>query len=267
MKSLANLNVVITGGAAGIGKEMAMLFAKEKANLALIDIDESKLYATARELATNGTRVQTYICNVGDHREVERVCQEVTGDFGKIDVLVNNAGIVVGKPIVDATIEDLNRTMDINVIGVIWMTKQFLPAMIQRNSGHIVNIASAAGTLALPRLANYCASKFAVVGFNDSLRMEMKKYGHTGIKTTCVCPSIIDTGMFTGFKAPLLNPLLKPEAVARKIVAGVKREHTYVKLPFMVKLIPLFKLLPATVVDWIGERLGTSRAMDHFQGH
>jgi len=157
--------------------------------------------------------------------------------------------------------------LGVNVIGVIWMTKQFLPAMIQRNSGHIVNIASAAGTLALPRLANYCASKFAVVGFNDSLRMEMKKYGHTGIKTTCVCPSIIDTGMFTGFKAPLLNPLLKPETVARKIVAGVKREHTYVKLPFMVKLIPLFQFLPATVVDWIGDLLGTSRAMDHFQGH
>jgi short-subunit dehydrogenase len=267
VKNLTNQNVVITGAAAGIGKEMAILFAKEKANLAILDIDESKLYETARELSTYGIRVQTYVCNVADREAVEQVCKEVIGDFQQIDILINNAGIVVGKTIVDSSFEEIKRTLDVNVMGVIWMTKQFLPEMVSRNSGHIVNIASAAGMLALPKLADYCASKFAVVGFTDSLRMEMSKYGHTGVKTTCICPSIIDTGMFTGFKPPMLNPLLQPKEVALKVLNGVKKEHTYVKMPFMVKLIPLFKFFPAKWVDWIGDLLGTSRAMDHFHGH
>ncbi|MBU0994502.1 MAG: hypothetical protein KJ737_18570, partial [Proteobacteria bacterium] len=98
-------------------------------------------------------------------------------------------------------------------------------------------------------------------------RMEMKKFGSKGVKVTCVCPSIIDTGMFTGFKAPLLNPILDPDDVAEKVILAMKKERTYLKLPFMVKVVPLVKALPAALTDLLGDMLGTSRAMDHFKGH
>ncbi len=267
MKNLARKKIVITGGAAGLGKEMAKLFAAEKADLALLDINAVQLNQTAAEISRSGVRVETYLCNVASKEEVESVCARINQEFGPVDVLVNNAGIVVGKSLVDCSYEDIKRTMDVNAIGVIWITKQFLPSMIKRNSGHIVNIASAAGMLAIPMLADYCASKFAVVGFNDALRMEMKKFGHTGVKTTCVCPSIINTGMFTGFDPPTLSPMLEPQYVAAQVVAGVKKEKTYVKLPFMVNTIPLFKFFPSGFVDWLGDVLGTSRCMDHFKGH
>ncbi|MFZ5573517.1 MAG: SDR family oxidoreductase [Thermodesulfobacteriota bacterium] len=267
MKNLAKKVVAITGAAAGIGKEMALLFAAEKASLALMDINEKQLEVTAGELAGYGVTVRKYVCNVADKDKVEAVCAEIKRDFGFVDVLVNNAGIVVGKSIEDSSYEEIRRTIDVNLTGLIWLTKQFLPEMTRRNSGHIVNIASAAGMLAIPLLGDYCATKFAVVGFTDALRMEMKKFGHAGVKTTCVCPSIIDTGMFTGFKPPLLNPLLQPKEVARRVVDAVKMEKTYVKMPFMVNLIPLFKFLPAPFVDWLGDILGTTRSMDHFKGH
>jgi short-subunit dehydrogenase len=138
------------------------------------------------------------------------VADQVRKDFSRIDILVNNAGIVVGKPAAEVSYAEMRRTVDINLLGVMWMTRQFLGDMMSANSGHIVNIASAGGLLAVPRLADYCATKFAVVGYSDALRMEMKKFGCPGVKISCICPSVIDTGMFKGFTPPLLNPLLDP---------------------------------------------------------
>jgi all-trans-retinol dehydrogenase (NAD+) len=152
------------------------------------------------------------------------------------------------------------------LMAVIWMTKQFLPKMITRNAGHIVNIASAAGLIGLPGLSDYCAAKFGVVGFSDALRLEMKKSGQ-GVKVTCICPSFIATGMFAGVKPPLFSPWLDPDRVAEKIVQTILNERAYLKTPFIVKLIPLFKGLPAPVFDRISRLAGLDRAMDAFKGH
>ena len=267
MKNLVGRNIVITGAAKGIGREMALLFAQEKSNLAIVDINMDELNKTAIELEQCGVRVSSYKCDVSKRDEIEKICEKIQNDFDKIDILINNAGIVVGKPIIDSSYDDIKRTIDINLMGVIWMIKQFLPDMISRNDGHIVNVASAAGLMAIPGLADYCATKFGVIGYTDALRMEMKKYGHHGVKTTCICPSAIDTGMFDGFKPPLLNPILKQEMVAKKIVATIKKEHTYLKIPFMMKLAPMFKLFPATFADWLCKLSGTEQTMDHFKGH
>jgi all-trans-retinol dehydrogenase (NAD+) len=266
MKSLKDTNIVITGAAAGIGKEMALLFAREKANLALLDLNGKKLAELATRLEADGVRVGTWVCDVSDPKAVEKTSKLVK-KFFEVDILVNNAGIVIGKSIADSTYNDIRKTIDVNLMGLIWMTKQFLPDMMKRGSGHIVNIASAAGLLAVPRMADYCATKFAIVGFTDSLRMEMYKEGHGNIHITCVCPSVIDTGMFTGFKAPMFNPILKPTEVARKIVAGVKKNRTYIKLPAMVKITPLLKFFPAPFGDWLARVTGVTKAMDHFVGH
>jgi len=265
MKSLSGKNVLITGAAAGIGREMALLFAQEKANLVLMDINKAKLAETGKEAAALGVIVTTFVCDVSDPKAVEKTVKAVKKDT-VIDILVNNAGIVIGKSIADASYAEIRKTIDINLLGLIWMTKQFLPDMMKRGAGHIVNVASAAGLLAVPRMGDYCATKFGVVGFTDSLRMEMKKAG-LGIPITCVCPSIIDTGMFTGFKAPLFNPILQPGYVARKVVEAVKKEKTYVKLPAMVIITPLLKFFPAPFGDWLARVTGVTKAMDHFVGH
>ena len=266
MKSLADKNIVITGAAAGIGKEMALLFAREKANLALLDLNGKKLTELAKQLTADGVRVKTWVCDISDPKAVEKTSGLIKKYFD-VDILVNNAGIVIGKSIVESTYSDIRKTIDVNLMGLIWMTKQFMPDMIKRGSGHIVNIASAAGLLAVPRMGDYCATKFGIVGFTDSLRMEMFKEGHRNIHVTCVCPSVIDTGMFAGFKAPLFNPILKPTVVAAKIVAGIKKNRTYVKLPAMVKITPLLKFFPAPFGDWLARVTGVTKAMDHFVGH
>jgi all-trans-retinol dehydrogenase (NAD+) len=267
MKHLAGKNVVITGGAAGIGREMARAFSREKANLAILDVDPATLDATVGQLQADGIDVNGYRCDVSDPQRVEQAADQVRKDFSRIDILVNNAGIVVGKPAAKVSYAEMRRTVDINLLGVMWMTRQFLGDMMAANSGHIVNIASAGGLLAVPLLADYCATKFAVVGYSDTLRMEMKKFGCPGVKISCICPSVIDTGMFKGFTPPLLNPLLDPADVARRILQTVKQEKHFLKMPFMVKMIPFFKLLPASWVDRLVALTGTNRAMDHFVGH
>ncbi|BBO74188.1 NAD(P)-dependent oxidoreductase [Desulfosarcina widdelii] len=266
MKALNGKIVVITGGAAGIGREMALAFAREEACLVLLDIDPDQLDATVAELTRNKAAAKGYRCDVSNPEEVGRVAAKILEEFEHVDVLVNNAGIVIGKPAAEVSYEELRRIVDINALGVMWMTRQFLGKMMTRNSGHIVNIASASGLLGVPRQTDYCATKFAVVGYSDALRMEMKKYGCRGVKISCICPSVIDTGMFAGFTPPLLNPLLKPADVACKIVRTVKREKDYLKIPFMVKMIPFFKVLPPSWVDWMVALTGTNNAMDHFVG-
>jgi all-trans-retinol dehydrogenase (NAD+) len=266
MKTLNGKIVAITGGAAGIGREMALVFARKKARLAILDIDPEQMDATVAELKQLGIEAGGYRCDVSDPEAVTRAAAKVLEDFGQVDVLVNNAGIVTGKAAAEVSYEELRRMVDINTLGVMWMTRQFLGGMMARNSGHIVNIASASGLLGVPRQTDYCATKFGVVGYSDALRMEMKKFGCRGVKVSCICPSVIDTGMFAGFAPPLLNPLLDPGDVARKIVRTVQRERDYLKIPFMVKMIPFFKLLPASWVDWMVALTGTNKAMDHFVG-
>lgn len=266
MKALNGKIVVITGGASGIGREMALAFGRERAKLAILDLNSKMLSDTLERLRTEGIEARGYLCDVSDPQAVEQVAARICEDFPSVDVLVNNAGIVVGKPAAETSYEDMRRVVDINLLGVMWTTRQFLGEMMARNSGHIVNIASAGGLLAVPVLADYSATKFAVVGYSDALRMEMKKYGCPGVKISCICPSVIDTGMFKGFTPPLLNPWLKPEDVARKVVRTVKREKDYLKIPFMVKMIPLFKVLPSSWVDRLAALTGTNRGMDHFAG-
>jgi len=266
MKTIDDKNVVITGGAAGIGKRMALRFARQKANLAVIDIDPNRLSQTEKELKTFGKRIQIYRCDVSLRNQIEQTADRIKTDFISTDILINNAGVVTGKSILDISFEDLKRNLDINLMAVIWMTRQFLPEMIARNTGHIVNIASAAGLIGLPGLSDYCATKFGVVGFSEALRLEMKKSA-PGVKVTCICPSFIATGMFAGVKPPLLSPWLDPDRVAGKIVRTILNKRAYLKTPFIVKLIPFFRVLPAPVLDRISRLAGLDRAMNAFKGH
>ncbi len=267
MKSVKGKVALITGGALGMGKEVAKLFAKDGAKIVLWDLREEDLSKAAEELRGLGAEVYTYVCDVTKRDMVYETAEKVKKEVGFVDILDNNAGIVFGGPLWEVDDEKLFKTIDVNVNGIIWCTKAFLPDMMERNEGHIIMMASAAGLLGVPGLAAYCASKHAVIGLSDSLRVELKKIGKTGIKITIVCPSFVKTGMFEGVKPPLLNPWLTPEGMAKKIYNAVLKEKPYVLEPFIVKTVPFLKGISTTaVMDWVGGVLGMHKSMDTWIG-
>jgi all-trans-retinol dehydrogenase (NAD+) len=150
---------------------------------------------------------------------------------------------------------------------MMWMTKAYLPAMVERNSGHIVNIASSAGFVGVSRLSDYAASKWAAVGFDESLRVELRRMA-PGVKTTVVAPFFIDTGMFDGVKTrfPLLLPILKEDEVAQAVVKAVSKNKARLLMPPMVYLVPPLRLLPVRVFDFVADVLGVNVSMDEFVG-
>ncbi|HSV96066.1 MAG TPA: SDR family oxidoreductase [Spirochaetota bacterium] len=266
MTLLANKTVLITGAATGIGRLMAINFARERCALILVDINRKLLEETERELITLKAKVATHVCDISDRKEVDRMVKIILRQSNPVDILVNNAGIVTGKPFLELSFDEIKRTMDINFLGMALFTKHFLPGMVERNNGHVVNIASSAGLLGMPRMSDYCASKFADVGFSESLRLEMLKYGHTGVKITCVCPYVIETGMFKGFKPFIFNKPLDPQYVADTVVSAVKKNKALVMMPFSVRLIKYAKMLPVWLHDRVVLAMGAGRAMDTFIG-
>lgn len=267
MKYLYDKNVIVTGAGSGIGRLMAINFAKDRANLALVDINQEALDAVEKEIQAYGVKTGTYVCDISNKGQVSNTAKTIRNDFGQIDILVNNAGIVNGKYFSDLSIEEMQRTMDINFWGHVYFTREFLPEMIQRNNGHLVNIASSGGLLGMAQMTDYCASKFAEVGFSESLRRELYQKGARNIKITVVCPYTINTGMFEGFKPLLFNPILKAEDVAAEIVEAVKKDKPYVYIPYLgVKGMLVLKLLPTSFLDWALRLVGGSKSMSGFTG-
>ena len=268
MKQLNDKLVLITGGGSGIGRQMAFLFSKEGSRIILWDVDETSMKSVAKEINDIGGKVWMFVCDVSDKDLVYKTADSIKRDIGKVDVLVNNAGVVSGKPFLECTDEEIKKTMNVNIIAHFWTVKAFLPDMIASNSGHLVTIASAAGCIGVNSLADYSASKFAAVGFNESIRMELRKTGIDGVKTTVVCPYYINTGMFEGVKTryKLFLPILNEDFVARKIIHAVKKDREVLKMPPLVYIIPLLRLLPVKLMDRISDILGISSTMDEFVG-
>ncbi len=258
---------MITGAASGIGRLLAEKIAAEGAHVVLWDIDSAGLEELQAELRRRDRQVSVYRCDVSDRDAVESVARRVLAERGHIDLLVNNAGVVTGKPILDATEGEIELTFAINTLAHFWTVRAFLPAMVERDSGHIVTIASAAGLVGAPRLTDYCASKFAAVGFDESLRLELRRQG-LAIKTTVVCPFYVRTGMFEGVKTrfPWLLPILEPEYVARRIVRAIRRNRRRLILPRFAYVAPPLRALPVRWFDALVGFFGISRSMDEFRG-
>ncbi len=265
--SLQDRLVLVTGAARGLGLGMATEFARRGARLVLWDIDGAALDEAAALLRTDGFRVSTHAVDLTDRHAVNAEAARVLAEVGSVDVLVNNAGVVAGKPLLDLTAAEIERTFGVNTLALFWTTRAFLPKMVERGTGHIVTIASAGGLAGIPRLVDYCASKFAAVGFDEALRTELASLGHP-IGTTVVCPVYVDTGMFEGARTrvPWLLPVLRPSVVVRRAVRAVERGHRRVILPRFVYLAFLLRLLPVAWFDRIVGWLGLTRSMDGFTG-
>jgi short-subunit dehydrogenase len=266
MSKIQGKTALITGGAQGMGRAVAELLLKKGARQVILwDIRPELLEKTAAEIRGHGFTVVTDVVDVSRTSDVIAAAARAEA-AGPVDILINNAGIIVGKNFVDHTHDDIDRTMAINTSALMHLTREILPGMLARRSGHIVNIASAGGMTPNPRMAAYCASKWAVIGWSDTLRVEMER-GKTGVKVTTVTPYYVDTGMFAGVRSPLL-PLVKTPNAARAIVRGIEWDRIFVRMPWSIYLMPLMRgLLPGRLYDWVvGDGLRVYHTMDHFTG-
>ncbi|KAM9790437.1 epidermal retinol dehydrogenase 2-like [Syngnathus typhle] len=269
-KNISGEIVLITGAGSGIGRLMAQEFAAHGTTVVLWDINQEGMKESARLAKQSGAiRVHYYLCDCSDKNEVYRVADQVKREVGDVSILVNNAGIVTGKTFMDAPDSLIEKTMEVNTMAHFWTYKAFLPAMMANNHGHLVSIASSAGLIGVNGLADYCASKFAAVGFAESVGLELLATGKDGIKTTIVCPYFINTGMFDGCqtKWPRILPILDPTFVAKKILQAVLTDQVYLLLPKSMYIIAGLKnILPMKQGLLLGQYLGAFSVMDSFQG-
>ncbi|MEQ9091988.1 MAG: SDR family oxidoreductase [Balneola sp.] len=268
MTSFSGKTILITGAASGIGFIMGRIALERGAkHLIMWDINSESLSASADELRSKGYSVSTNLVDVRNKEQVSEASEKVIDEHSSVDILFNNAGIVVGKSFEDHSYEDIENTLAVNSLGMMYVARAFLPAMIKKGFGRIINIASAAGLTPNPGMTVYAASKWAAVGWSDSLRIELEQ-NHENIKVLTVMPSYINTGMFDGVKAPLLIPLLDPEKISSKIMNSVEKEKFILREPFMIKLSPFVRgILPARIYDFVaGKILKVYSSMNTFTG-
>jgi len=268
MTEVAGRHVLVTGGASGIGRLMAHRMAALGGRVSVWDIQREALDAVVSDLEKGRSEpARGFVCDVSRREEVYRVADETRAAGGPVDILVNNAGVVSGRPLLELPDDKIAATFAINALGLFWTTKAFLPAMVERGRGHLVTIASASALIGVAKLSDYAASKWAAMGFNESLRAELRNTA-PAVRTTVVCPYYIDTGMFRGVRSrfPRLLPILREDDVAARIVRAVQRDQRQLMLPPLVRLVPLMRILPVGAFDWVASFLGINASMDAFEG-
>jgi len=294
MKDLKGKVALVTGAAMGMGRSLSEDLLREGCSVILVDVNQQELSKTLADLLKIG-KCASYICDISDRKAVYQLASQVEKKFGQVDILVNNAGIVKALELLDLPDDAIEKTININLTAQFWTCKAFLPAMIKKGQGHIVNFASAGGILALPNLSAYCASKFGVVGFSDALaggilalpnlsaycaskfgvvgfsdalRQEMKKHKYN-IGVTYVCPNTVNTGMFEGSKMVAGTKMLSASDVTRKVIKAIKSNKAMVAVPdFPVKILtPLTKVfLSINAMDWLNKVMGMATCNDSWKG-
>lgn len=187
-------------------------------------------------------------------------------EVGSVDILINNAGIVVGKYFHEHTHDQIHQTMVINANALMHTTLEFLPGMISKNSGAICNIASSAGLISNPKMSVYASSKWAVIGWGDSVRLEMNQLKKK-VSVTTIMPFFINTGMFDGVKSKVL-PILEPEKTSERIMNAIEKETKMLAMPLPYWFIRLSQgIMPIPVFDWVMENVfGVYDTMKEFTG-
>ncbi|CAI2372325.1 unnamed protein product [Moneuplotes crassus] len=267
-KDVKNEHVYITGAGSGLGKIVSKKLAKLGANITVTDIDLTAAEQTVQEIELEGGNAIAIKVDVSNPENIKESAEIATKRFGNVTILINNAGIVSGKKILDISNELVKKTFEVNSLALIYTTKQFLPQMLEMDKGHIVTIASAAGYIGSPGLVDYSASKFAAIGIDESLRTELANIG-SKVTTTCVCPYFINTGMFDGVQTrfPSILPILKPEWASQRIVDAILKEESMAIFPWFIGNAHLFKaLLPPKMFDMVSEFFGINDIMKNFKG-
>ncbi|KRT81377.1 dehydrogenase [Oryctes borbonicus] len=230
-KSIKDEVVVITGGGGGLGRLLALRLSTLNAIVVLWDVNEDALKETVRHVEEQGGKAYAYKCDITNREDVYKTAERTAREVGQVSILINNAGVVSGYLLLDTPDHLIQRTFEVNAISHFWTTKAFLPKMIENSNGHIITVSSMAGHTGTAKLVDYCSSKFAAVGFDEALRVELESLGVNGVKTTLVCPYFIQsTGMFTDVQTRFIR-ILKSSEVADRIITGILREEVHVFIP------------------------------------
>lgn len=232
----SNKTVVITGASSGIGKSTSFEFAKRGANLILVSRNQEKLNELENSLKKFNVKTMVCVCDVSNKTEVQKMSKLVLEKFSHVDILVNNAGFAIFDYVKNLTIEQIEDQMNTNYFGMIYCIKNFLPSMIDKNSGHIVNVASVAASFGLPGIAPYCASKYAMLGFSEGLKHELSS---SNVDVTVVSPIMVRTNFFnhSSFKKIKKSSFsLSPETVAKTIVKASTSKRLEIIVPSFVRV-------------------------------
>ena len=267
VKDVSKDTVLITGGGSGMGRLLALKFGSKGSHIVVIDINEKGLIETASLVQETGGRCSYYVCDVSDRKQVYATAARIQQEVGFVSIVINNAGITgSGKPFCDLDDEKTIQTMNVNTLSQFWVTKAFLPEMKKRNQGHLVFISSFAGLSGGNRMADYCASKFAVIGIAETVTLEVKEE-FDGIQTTLVCPYLINTGLFDGAKGSRFLPTLDPEWTANRIMQAILTNQTYLVMPRSLYFTMFFKsFLPVAASFELYKSLDGFRFMQGFRG-
>ncbi|WP_394215422.1 SDR family oxidoreductase [Brachybacterium vulturis] len=262
--SLHAARVLITGGARGLGRQLALEAARRGADVTIWDLDQARAEAVVAEIRALGATAVAARVDITDQEQVTAAAQPA----GPQDVVINNAGIITGKRLLEASDEEIRRTFELNTLALFWVTRAFLPGMIERDRGTVATIASAAGLAGVARQTDYSASKWAALGFTESLRAELRGDSR-GVGTFVMCPFYIDTGMFDGVttKFPRLLPILKEEEVAHQALSAIESGKEQIITPWLARLLPAARILPVRLFDRGLDLLGINHTMDGFVGH
>jgi short-subunit dehydrogenase len=263
MRELRDRVVVITGAAGGIGRALSLAFAREGSVLALVDLDVAGLESVLAAAVALGARVSIHPADVADRRAVARVRDEVLARHGRVDVLVNNAGVTAYSLFEHHVPGEAERIVAVNFWGVMHGCELFLPALRSAGGGHIVNVSSMAGFAGMPFQSSYCASKFAVRGLTQALRAEL---AILGIGVTCVMPGVTRSQILASAASRdpavsgTLSELLQrhggsPDNLARRIVRGVRRNSAEVRGQFDSVMLDLLSRWCPWLVRWFMGKL------------
>jgi all-trans-retinol dehydrogenase (NAD+) len=255
---LSGATVLVTGGGSGLGRQLAVQAARRGATVVVWDRDAASAAETVQRAGSDASSAQV------DVTDTEAV-GAAAATAGAVDVLVNCAGVVAGKALLETTELEIRRTFEVNALAQYWTARAFLPGMLARDRGSIVTIASAAGLVGVARQTDYAASKWAAIGFTESLRAELRG---TGVRTLVVAPYYIDTGMFDGVRTrfPLLLPILREAEVAGRVLDAVERGRQQLILPPLARTLPVLRVLPTRAFDALVDFFGVNHTMDHFVG-
>ncbi|HQI80986.1 MAG TPA: SDR family NAD(P)-dependent oxidoreductase [Deltaproteobacteria bacterium] len=251
MKNLQGRTAVVTGAASGIGRELARALAREGCIVLLADINEAGLEQTLELVKQAGGSGETFVCDVSRLDDVTKMADHCCKTWGRVDLLVNNAGVASTGFVGDIPIQDWEWIVSINFWGVVYGCHAFVPGMKRQGSGHIVNVASAAGILSSPEMAPYNATKAAVISISETLKGELAPYN---IGVTVLCPTYVKTDLLERMRftdefqrkcstTGMANARWSPDRIARLVVDAVKKNRMY--------LVPQ----PAAKIFWYSKRI------------
>ncbi|XP_077459192.1 retinol dehydrogenase 10-A [Stigmatopora argus] len=262
--------VLITGSGGGLGRLFAREFTKQGAEVVLWDVDSVANERTAKSVRELGGKAHAYTVDVTKREDVYRHADQVRKDLGRdVTILVNNAGVVAGQRVLDCPDDLIEKTLKVNCLALFWTVKAFLPQMKAQDHGHIVTVASVLGLFSTGCVEDYCASKFAAVGFHESLAHELLAEKVEGVKTTLVCPYIVDTGMFEGCKIreemELVLPPLDPQYCVEQAMNAILIDQPLVCIPRLTYLPVLFRALLPWESNVVSYRfMGSDKCMYPF---